>query len=113
MKVMKKILTVLMVLSMVVVFAAPASAAYRYLECQVMWAGFNVATGDVEVKLLPTIKTKKKTFVVSAAATDVVQNRILSIALTALSNGWNVSANIDYNDANSEILDMRLIPPAP
>jgi len=113
MKIMKKILMVLMVLSMIVVFAGQTSAAYKMTVCAVEQAGYNAETGDLEVKLLPTNQSKSRSFYVTAAAsTDVAMNRILSIALTAMTNGWNVKADIDWNSPG-EILNMKLMAPAP
>jgi len=109
MKSMKKILMVLMVLSMVVVFAGQASAAFKVLECVVEQAGYNVATGDVEVKLFPTSKTSGKVFYVTlAASSEAAQANVLSIALTAMAADVLVKANIDYNSPG-EILSMKLL----
>ena len=113
MKVVKKVLMVLVALSMVVVFAGQAVAAYQMTVCTVEQAGFNPATGDLEVKLLPDGQTKGRIFyVTSAASTDAAMNRILAIALTAMSNGWQVKADIDWQSPG-EILNMKIMAPVP
>ena len=48
----------------------------------------------------------------AAASTDAAMNRILAIALCAMSNGWEVKADIDWN-APGEILNMKMMAPAP
>ena len=113
MKGLRKTIMVLMILSMVVVLAAPASAAYKMTVCTVEQAGFNPTTGDLEVKLLPDGQTKGRIFyVTSAASTDAAMNRILAIALTAMSNGWQVKADIDWQSPG-EILNMKIMAPVP
>jgi len=120
MKGMKKILMVLMVLGMVVVFVGQASA--EMTKCEVEQAGYNLNPGEdgLEIKLRYVLKTSGRIFNVSAAATtDAQMNRMLAIALTALTNGWQVKADIDWNGYDStpgamnEILNMKLIVPAP
>ena len=113
MKGVKTVLMVLVALSMVVVFAGQAGAAYKMTVCTVEQAGFNPTTGDLEVKLLPDGQTKGRIFyVTSAASTDAAMNRILAIALTAMSNGWQVKADIDWQSPG-EILNMKIMAPAP
>ena len=113
MKRLKKIIMVLIALSVVVVFAGQASAAYQMTVCTVEQAGFNPATGDLEVKLLPDGQSKGRIFYVTqAASTDAAMNRILAIALTAMSNGWQVKADIDWQSPG-EILNMKIMAPAP
>ena len=65
MKGIKKILMVLMVLSMVVVFTVPASAAYKSLSCEVMRAGYDIESGNLELMLRWATKTEGRIFKIS------------------------------------------------
>ena len=102
------------VLVAVMVFVpAGASAAYKMTVCVVEQAGYNPETGDLEVKLRPTNQAKGRIFYVTAAAnSDASMNRILAIALCAMTNGWDVKADINWNSPG-EILNMKLMAPSP
>jgi hypothetical protein len=111
MKCITKIMMVTMLLSMVVVMTGIAHAAPSWYSCKVIQTGFNCATGDLEIALLPTNKTKVKSYYVySATSTDAIQNKVLAIAITALANGWEVKAYIDYG-APGELMNIKLQDP--
>ena len=110
MKGMKLAMIALVLFSLVVMFPGGSSVASQLETCVVEEAGYNPRTGDVVVKLRPTNTTRGKYFYVYAASsTDAEQNRILAIALTALTNGWEVKARIDYSSPG-EIFNMIIAP---
>jgi hypothetical protein len=118
MKGLKKITMVLMVLSMVVVFAGQAMGDYATLECEVLQAGYGYdLAGDsrVEIYLKPLLKPKAKMFYATSAKTSTEMNRMLAVAISAISNGWTVWAEIDYKAVpeapEKEILQLRIIAP--
>jgi len=109
MKIMKKILMVLMVLSMVVVFAGPAIAAAKWHICDLEQIGYDTQTGDIEVKLKSNKETKAKMFYLFAASfTDAEINRMLAMLLSCQTTGQRIKANIDYDNPGSAILGLRM-----
>ena len=50
-----------------VIFAGPANADFKWIECVVIEAGCNIDTGAVEIVLFGINKTNKKTFFLSVA----------------------------------------------
>ena len=107
MKGMKKIVMVLMVLSMVVVFAAPAFAN---------WYTVSVVTttiddgGQVTIRVENVDNSKKNNFVLPA---DQV-NQMLATVLTCQSSGGAMQLQIEADSWNAgTITSMRLLSASP
>ena len=105
MKGLKKIIMVLMVLSMVVVFALPASAAGWYVT-NVEFAMI-VDDGTVQIRLQNPDTGFSKTFV----APSGYENQYLAMALTAQSTGMQLKVLLDWTTAQSPIERMILLSP--
>jgi len=106
MKGMKKILMVLMVLSMVLVFAAPASAKWYtvgviYSDCTEL--------GDVEIK----VEKANGKSAVFTAPTDHAKE-MLAMVLTVQASGGSLLLSIEAASFGGDITSMRVVtPPAP
>ncbi|MBW1982477.1 MAG: hypothetical protein JRJ12_14790 [Deltaproteobacteria bacterium] len=96
--------------SLIIFFSAQANAAYKFYTCTVEHAGYNVSTGDVQIKLKPNGKSTAKLFYVSDTNGDAVQNRFLAVAIAAISSGCQVAASIDW-ESPGEIQMIRLVAP--
>ena len=105
MKGMKKILMVLMVLSMIVVFAAPASA--NWYTVSVVYADYN-DLGDLEIR---AAKANGKETVFTGPVGHA--SEMLAMALTVQSSGGSLQLSIESDSFGGAITSMRVLTPAP
>jgi hypothetical protein len=110
MKGLKKIVMVLMVLSMVVVFAGQASAGYKWRTCTVVDAGWDDDTGRMEITLTTAGKPKPETFTAPVGQ----ENRYLSIVMCAVTAGMQVDCFLDWDQkSGDEITKIKLLANSP
>lgn len=105
MKSLKKIVMVLMVLSMIVAFATPASAVQKWHSVNVL-SSTTSDTGAVEIYIEKS--GKFRTFTVPVGQ----ENKMLAMALCAQSAGMQLSIFVDFALNGSEIGGMSLVSPA-
>ena len=106
MKAKKIIVAILVLFCMVLTIPGLATAGYRLWECSVVAAGPDttgdeLTTGQIVLTLQRTGFDSKKTFVVK----DGEENRVLAIALTALSSGMKVNVLIDWTHSDGDYID--------
>ena len=105
---MKKTKTILVGLAIVALFLSftqPTDAAWRWLRCNVENVGTD-NTGTVTFTLSAVSTGAKMSFVAPAGE----ENRMLSIALTAMTSGMIVKVYIDWPNPLTEIEEMILLP---
>jgi len=106
MKGMKKILMVLLVLSMVVVFAGQAIAASKWRTVNVL----STTTSDQgAVEVVVEMNGKFRTFTVPLGQ----ENKMLSMAMSAQASSLQLSIFVDFGVDGSEIGGMALLSPTP
>ena len=89
-------------------FSTNAFADSKMFECTVAFAGID-DTGSVSLKLCPLNKVSCRKFY--PVAED--GNKVLAVALTAMTSGLNVNAMIDWNNgATVPIQDFTLLSPS-
>jgi hypothetical protein len=104
---LKQTIMVLMVLSMVIVFAGPGHAAYKLMECKVVGVKI-IEDGTIQIMLERQDQMRVKYFDIPATMDSKM---MMAIVLTAMSMDRTVLADIDWSqDAGSEILELRVKP---
>jgi hypothetical protein len=103
MKASKMIITVFVLITVVGLIAAEASADYAWRGGTVLETGLT-DTGDYTVKYLRD-NGKEKTFVIL----DTQLDRILSLAMTAVAGGLQCSAFVDWAHATGDTIDGLII----
>ncbi len=104
MKSIKKIVMLLMVLSMVLVFAGPASAKWWTVDVI-----FTRITDDGFVEIQVERAGMYRTFGLPAAYV----NQFLATALTAQAGGHQLKLEVDWNADGSDITGMILLSDTP
>ena len=106
MKGMKKILMVLMVLSMVVVFAGQDAIAAWY-EVNVVYSGID-DQGRCEIRVANDGGRERIFY-----APTGLEKQYLAIALSAQSTSGRVAIDVDWSDNHGEMAGMRLVSQTP
>jgi hypothetical protein len=101
----KVVLMGLVILAMFLVFTQPAGATWRWLRCTVDSVETD-SDGVVTFTLSAVSTGATRSFVAPAGE----ENRMLSIALTAMTNGMIVKVYIDWPNSGTEIESMILLP---
>jgi hypothetical protein len=107
MKTKKMIVVGLALFASLLLVVGPASAALKWGDYNVEQAGTN-DQGEIEMKLRPVAGGVAKVFYAPTGE----ENRMLSVALTAISLGYPVKAYVDFNINKSEIVALRIAPPS-
>ena len=106
MKGMKKIIMVLMVLSLIVVFAGQSIAGEKWQTCKVSGV-LCTEEGVVQIALERSDLGESKFFNVPSGQ----ENMMVAIALSAMSMGSTVEAYIDWSQKVSEqITVLKIVP---
>jgi hypothetical protein len=108
MKAKKILIMALALLTLGVFFAGQATAAAVRI-CNVMEAGYNDETGNIEIWLQQYDGGNTKMFTAAVGQ----EKEMLAVALSALSTGLPVKAKLNWNTWGSALLFIRLMSSAP
>jgi len=108
MKVKKGLIVALVIFGMLTAMAGESFAAVSWYQCDVISAGIDdTTTGDVRLRLHRINNDTIKDFVFTA---DGTENKILAMALTAISLGYPVNVKVDWV-GNGAIQTIQLSAP--
>lgn len=119
MKAKKMASVILVAMCLMGLMTVNSHAAVSTFVCTVDYAGANYQTINQDTLTVihltyvsgtptPTIRTKN--FVVPSTADT---REFLAVALTALASGQQVTAQVDFDGANSGVYRLYLMPPTP